>query len=247
MRQFTPFLVCAILCVTSALAQQPQTPSGQPAVTFKAEVDYVDVDTIVTDQQGRFISDLKKDDFEIFEDGKAQKIEMFSYVNLPLDRPDRLVYASGRSDAAQEFTSDRSLLLAAVDKFVGRKLRSAMFDKIDEQYRQGELKALAGAGADPNSGPAATNSGSQSSGSSTDPNINPFSRGDGYPDRTFDSDDLERGYRALRVLGELKQLSDFMGNIHGRRKALLLFSEGIDYDTSNVFGAQEATQVVKAM
>ena|SRR5256885_6393790 len=91
MRPFVPILVCA-LCFTSIFAQQPQTPSGQPAVTFKAEVDYVDVDTIVTDQQGRFISDLKKDDFEIFEDGKAQKIEMFSYVDLPLDRPERIVY-----------------------------------------------------------------------------------------------------------------------------------------------------------
>ena len=78
MRQFVPILVCATLCVTSIFAQQTQSPSGQPAVTFKAEVDYVDVDTIVTDQQGRFISDLKKDDFEIFEDGKAQKIEMMT-------------------------------------------------------------------------------------------------------------------------------------------------------------------------
>src|SRR5437660_2991409 len=108
MRQFVPILVCATLCVTSMFAQQPQAPSGQPAVTFKAEVDYVDVDTIVTDQQGRFISDFKKDDFEIFEDGKAQKIEMFSYVNLPLDRPDRLVYA-GHPVASDVKTNQQSL------------------------------------------------------------------------------------------------------------------------------------------
>src|SRR5436309_4295652 len=107
MRQLVPILVCA-LCVTSIFAQQPQTPSGQPAVTFKAEVDYVDVDTIVTDQQGRFISDLKKDDFEIFEDGKAQKIEMFSYVNLPLDRPDRLVNA-GHAVVSDVKTNQQSL------------------------------------------------------------------------------------------------------------------------------------------
>src|SRR6185295_8180813 len=125
-----------------------------------------------------------------------------------------VVYTSGRSDGAQEFTSERSLLLAAVDKFVGRKLRSAMIDKIDQQYNQKELAAL---GASSNLGTGATNSGSLSSGSSTDPSINPYTRGDGYPDRTFDSDDLERGFRAQRVLEELKNMADFMGNVHGRR------------------------------
>jgi VWFA-related protein len=301
-------VICVSLCLTNTFAQQGQTPPGQPAVTFKAEVDYVDVDTVVTDQQGRFISDLKIGDFEIFEDGKPQKIAMFSYVDLPVDRmrEDRfafggraattdvktnqqsiagrlyvlllddldtslfrtatvrrtarrfieqhfgpndvaaVVYSSGRMDAAQEFTSDRLLLLAAIDKFVGRKLRSALIDKIDEQYRQAEVSALAAASAQNSGTTPSVNTGSLSAGSSTDPNINPYTRGDGYPDRTFDSDDLERGYRALSVLAGVKDLSDFLGNIHGRRKALLLFSEGIDYAMNDIFGAQEATQVVRA-
>ena len=157
-----------------------------------------------------------------------------------------MVYTSGRTDASQEFTSDPSLLLTAVDKFIGRKLRSSTLDRIDTYYRQQEMAAIAASGRDPNAGPAPTNSGSASSGSSTDPSINPYTRGDGYPDRTFDSEDLERGYRALRVLEELKDLADFMGNVHGRRKAMLLFSEGIDYPTNDLFGAQNATDVIRA-
>src|SRR5260221_658473 len=304
MRYFLSALACATLCLTSTFAQQAQAPPGQPAVTFKAEVNYVDVDTVVTDQQGNFVKGLTRDDFELLEDGKPQKVEMFSYVDLPLERPERLVfgnrpvvndvktnqqslagrlyvlvlddldtsmfrsgtvkrtarqfverhlspndvaavvYTSGRGDASQEFTSDPQLLLAAVDKFIGRKLRSSMLDKIDQQFNQAELSALASSSSD--STPA-TNSGSLSSGSSTDPSINPFTRGDGYPDRTFDADDLERGHRALGVLNELKGMAEFMGNVHGRRKALVLFSEGIDYDTSDIFGAQDASLVVKAM
>jgi VWFA-related protein len=302
-------LVCASLCFANASAQQNQAPPGQPAVTFKAEVNYVDVDAIVTDQQGNFVKNLTKDDFEVLEDGKPQKVEMFSYVDLPIrsvERPDRfgfanrpvtsdiktneqaiagrlyvivlddmdtslfragtvkrtarqfierslgpndvaaVVYTSGRADAAQEFTSERSLLLAAVDKFVGRKLRSSTLDKIDAYFSQQETLALASGGGDPNAAPAPTNSGAESSGSSTDPTVNPYTRGDGYPDRTFDSDDLERGQRALDVLHTLKDLADFMGTVHGRRKAILLFSEGIDYETSNVFGAQEASAVIRA-
>jgi VWFA-related protein len=42
-----------------------------------------------------------------------------------------VVHLSGRSDASQDLTSDRRLLLAAVDKFMGRKLRSATLNAID--------------------------------------------------------------------------------------------------------------------
>src|SRR5205085_5871879 len=100
----------------------------------------------------------------------------------------------GRTDAAQEFTSDHSLLIAAVEKFDGRKLRSSTIDKIDAFYEQRERSAMAEAARDPNGSPLPTNSGSLSSGSSLDPSINPNTRGDGYPDRTLDFEDIERGH-----------------------------------------------------
>ena len=71
--------------------QSPQTP-GPPAVTFQVEVNFVDVDAVVTDEQGNFISNLKKEDFELFEDGKPQKIDTFSLVEIPLERPDRFLF-----------------------------------------------------------------------------------------------------------------------------------------------------------
>ncbi|HEV3217110.1 MAG TPA: VWA domain-containing protein [Vicinamibacterales bacterium] len=312
MRHSTLVFVCAGLCfVTTAIAQQPRpspppaTPPGQPEVTFKAEVNYVDVDVVVTDQQGNLVRNLTKDDFEVREDGKPQKVEMFSYVDLPIEHSIRVafgdriipadvrtnqqalagrlyvlvlddldtslfrtatvkrtarqfierslgpndvaavVYTSGRTDAAQDFTSDPQLLLAAVDKFVGRKLRSAVLDKIDTYYQIQERTADMAA-ATGSSSPGPQNNGALSSGSSTDPTINPNTRGDGYPDRTFDSEDLERGQRALNVLEDLKDIADFMGNVHGRRKALLLFSEGVDYAMDDIFGSQDATLVMKA-
>src|SRR5207247_3455177 len=75
---------------------------------------------------------------------------------------------------------------------------------------------------------------------------NPLTRGEGYPDKTMDTEDIERGFRAQRVLEELKDLAEFMGNVHGRRKALLLFSEGIDYDIDDIYGAQDATTIIRA-
>ena len=60
-------------------------------MTFQVEVNYVDVDAIVTDEKGNFVTGLTRDDFEVFEDGKPQKVEMFSYVELPVEPPDRFV------------------------------------------------------------------------------------------------------------------------------------------------------------
>ena len=52
-----------------------------------------------------------------------------------------ITYTSGRTDGAQEFTSERAVLLAAIDKFQGRKLRSTVIEKAD-QYFQQHLKEL---------------------------------------------------------------------------------------------------------
>ena len=39
------------------LSAQQQAPSGPPPVTFRAEVNYVEVDAFVTDQQGNVVTD----------------------------------------------------------------------------------------------------------------------------------------------------------------------------------------------
>src|SRR5262245_39231610 len=67
-------------------SQQPASP--QPPVTFKVEVNYVEVDANVTDTQGSFVRTLTKDDFQVFEDGKPQSLSVFSMVNIPIERVD---------------------------------------------------------------------------------------------------------------------------------------------------------------
>src|SRR5438105_7713219 len=47
-------------------------PQGTP--TFRVQIDAVSMDVIVKDDQGRFVPDLKKDEFEIYEDGVKQEI-----------------------------------------------------------------------------------------------------------------------------------------------------------------------------
>src|SRR4029453_5554152 len=78
-------------------AQQPaqQTPVDQPPFTFRVEGNYVEVDALVTDADGKPIANLTKDDFELFEDGKKQDVATFALVNIPIERAERPLFASG--------------------------------------------------------------------------------------------------------------------------------------------------------
>ncbi len=53
-----------------------------PQPTFRAGINFVSVDTIVTDRQGNPVDDLTPEDFEVFEDGQPQAIETFKLIRV---------------------------------------------------------------------------------------------------------------------------------------------------------------------
>ena len=81
-----------MLATALATAQAPARPPdpqtdasvAPPEVTFKVEVNYVEEDVRVVDTRGNFVPNLKREDFQLFEDGKPQKINTFGMVDLPL-------------------------------------------------------------------------------------------------------------------------------------------------------------------
>jgi VWFA-related protein len=60
-------------------ADQPQNP---PAPVFRAGINFVRVDVIVSDKNGTTVADLKQSDFEVVEDGKPQSVETFKLIKL---------------------------------------------------------------------------------------------------------------------------------------------------------------------
>ena len=91
-----------VLSVTVASqAPAPQTP------TFKAEVEYVDVDAVVTDATGAVVKDLRKEDFRIFEDGKSQSIAGFAFVEIPVVHPGAGRPTAARANLTSEATKSR--------------------------------------------------------------------------------------------------------------------------------------------
>jgi VWFA-related protein len=115
------------------------------------------------------------------------------------------VVYTGHNGATQDFTGNRQLLLGAVDKFVGQKLKSATLIQLE--------------------------------GLSTVPD----QQGNGQLQLGEDVVKDVRAYRARSVMGSIRQLSEFMAGIHGRRKAMVLFGEGIDYDVEQALGGEGAT------
>ncbi len=96
-------LLVALAGALAAQQQQPapaapapaQQPGAQlPDLTFRAEVNYVEVDARVLDENGKFIGGLTAKDFQVFEDGKPQQVSIFSFVNLPVERAERPLFAS---------------------------------------------------------------------------------------------------------------------------------------------------------
>ncbi len=60
--------------------QQPQPPSQQePTTRFGAQATEVIVPVTVTDEKGKFVSNLKASDFRVLDEGKPQRIRFFSH------------------------------------------------------------------------------------------------------------------------------------------------------------------------
>ena len=78
--------VVVLMAGTALDAGQNRPPADLQTPTFKVQVDYVEVDAVVTDAIGNFVHNLKAEDFQVFEDGQPQTISVFSIVEIPIDR-----------------------------------------------------------------------------------------------------------------------------------------------------------------
>jgi Ca-activated chloride channel family protein len=76
---FALIALLMFLATTRTLGQEPDQS------VLRVDVNLVMVDATVKTKAGRILGDLKKEDFELREDGVAQKIDVFSRDELPLN------------------------------------------------------------------------------------------------------------------------------------------------------------------
>jgi Ca-activated chloride channel family protein len=63
---------------------QPPPAAAPQQTPFRAGIDVVSLNVIVTDGSGRYITDLDQKDFSVFEDGVKQDVTFFTRTNLPI-------------------------------------------------------------------------------------------------------------------------------------------------------------------
>jgi len=85
---------------------------AQDGFRFKSGVDLINVTATVTDDAGRFVPSLTKDDFAIFENGRRQEISHFSNERTPVSLGIAL-------DASGSMTADKmAAARSAIDRFI---------------------------------------------------------------------------------------------------------------------------------
>ena len=86
LRVFAASSLCALILCLPAVPQQTTPPPAAPhqdqtkPIEFRATGTEVIVPVTVTDDKGRFVSNLVKNDFRVLDEGKPQNIEFFSHV-----------------------------------------------------------------------------------------------------------------------------------------------------------------------
>lgn len=78
-----PALLLAGILLAQAAAQAPQKPPGE-SQAIKLQVEMVSLQVVVTNREGRRVLDLKKEDFQVFEDGIEQQIAGFGQTDEPV-------------------------------------------------------------------------------------------------------------------------------------------------------------------
>jgi len=150
MRRAFLIAVLALAAVTAADAQQAQQQQQQPQEqaaqpVFRAGINYVRVDVIVSGRNGAPVADLKQSDFELTEDGKPQAIENFKFIKLDGGIASSVAEGAPRQirtddDEQQEASRDDVRLFAIfLDDYHVRKENSLRVRAPLEQFVQTQL------------------------------------------------------------------------------------------------------------
>jgi VWFA-related protein len=77
--------VAGLTVAAFVVSASPHAQQSTPQPIFRGGTDYVRVDVVVTDKNDTPITDLTKDDFVIEEHGRAQTIDAFQFMSVPLE------------------------------------------------------------------------------------------------------------------------------------------------------------------
>lgn len=143
--KFVASFLIAILFGPVAMAQQTGQQTDDEVIRVKSNL--VNIDVIVKDKKGKYIPDLKAEDFTIIENGVAQKIEFF---DAPLSRTTEITTsttAGGETSTPTPPALGRNFVALVLDSQTTditnlRQVREGMLKYIREQITDDDVVAL---------------------------------------------------------------------------------------------------------
>jgi VWFA-related protein len=239
-----------LVALTAGLsAQTPQPPAPTPAnaaapqqerPTFKVTVDLVTNDIIVRDEKGNFIPDLKKDEFEIYEDGVKQDIASMTVVTggrvtnvlapPPPPPPEGIILPASRP---RTDVSGRIFLFFVDDlhlQFHNTGRVRELFKKISKELvHDGDMFGIV------SSGPSSIAVDMTYDRSRLDEAIKKIAGNELKPTDIINGPSGAEGpsevrYRAHVAFSTVYDLLNNLDSVHNRRKALIYVSDGYDFN-----------------
>jgi VWFA-related protein len=236
----------ALLVVLTAglSAQAPAAPPAQAAPqqrpTFKVQVDLVTNDIIVRDEKGNFIPDLKKEEFEIYEDGIKQDISSMTVVTggrvtnvlapPPPPPPEGIILPPSRP---RNDVSGRIFLFFVDDlhlQFHNTGRVRDLFKRISKELvHDGDMFGIV------SSGPSSIAVDMTYDKTRLDEAIKKIAGNELKPTDIINGPSGAEGpsevrYRAHVAFSTVNDLLNNLDSVHNRRKALIYVSDGYDFN-----------------
>ena len=154
MKKFFILLGFLLVCPIFLFAQTPSpTPAADDVV--KISTTLIQIDVTVTDKKGNIVKDLKREDFEIYENGERQDITNLSFISnqrtqttqnpadkLAVPTPQGTLRADQIRRTIALVIDDLSLSFESA-----YRVRRALKKFVDEQMQEGDLIAIIRTGA----------------------------------------------------------------------------------------------------
>jgi len=254
----------AVVALAATLGARQAPAPQAPALTFRSVANFVEVDAIVTDRAGAPVRDLTCGDFNVREDGRPQNLSVCAFVDIPVTRVSgpaagpALRPAGVRPDVVSNAKPfDGRVFVIVLDAFHVAPLRGLAVKRqadkfIDEYLGDNDVAAVVEIGhgsygqeftGDRAALKAAVDRFTGDALPSETVNLNRDALNKnsvsqaGYPADQGPPQDLDAGPRefmARESLTVIRQVAETLGAVTGRRKALLLFSEGIGIDRMKI-------------
>ncbi|MDQ3323543.1 MAG: VWA domain-containing protein [Acidobacteriota bacterium] len=155
MKKFFLTLLCVFYFAFATTAQTPTPTPETDDDVVKISTTLIQLDVTVTDRSGKIVTDLKPEDFEIYENGEKQNITSFSFVsNLKNAADEKTSNAKDKSAVPVPIPPTqirpeqvrRTIALVVDDLTLSFEsvhfVRRALKKFVDEQMRDGDLVAI---------------------------------------------------------------------------------------------------------